>query len=188
MALIDRIKGILLEPKFAWTAIAAEPATTQSIYTGWVMILAAIGPLATLVGFADLGIAWSVRLAVGSYVIALVITFVLAMIVDVLAPSFGGQKDFVAALKLTAYSYTAAWLAGVANVLGTFGGLIVLLASIYAWYTFFLGAPVLRKCSADKAVPFTLIVVLCAIALGLLAGMVVSGAGMGTGTMRRAMM
>ena len=75
-----------------------------------------------------------------------------------------------------------------ANVLGTFGGLIVLLASIYAWYTFFLGAPVLRKCSADKAVPFTLIVVLCAIALGILAGMVVSGAGMGTGTMRRAMM
>ena len=81
------------------------------------MILAAIGPLATLVGFADLGVAWSVRLAVGGYVIALVITFVLAMIVDVLAPSFGGQRDFVAALKLTAYSYTAAWLAGVANVL-----------------------------------------------------------------------
>ena len=188
MGIVDRIKGILLEPKSEWTAIAAEPATTQSIYTGWVMILAAIGPLATLVGFADMGVAWALRLAVGSYVMALVITFVLAMIVDVLAPSFGGQKDFVAALKLAAYSYTAAWLAGIANVLGTFGGLIVLLASIYAWYTFFLGAPVLRKCSADKAVPFTLIVVLCAIALGILAGMVVSGAGMGTGTMRRAMM
>ena len=59
---------------------------------------------------------------------------------------------------------------------------------IYAWYTFFLGAPVLRKCSADKAVPFTLIVVLCGIALGILAGMVLSGSGMGAGTMRRAMM
>ena len=187
MALIDRIKGILLEPKSEWTSIAAEPATTQSIYTGWVLILAAIGPIASLVGFLDLGVGWALRVAVGSYVIALVITFVLAMIVDVLAPSFGGQKDFVAALKLTAYSYTAAWLAGVANVLGTFGGLIVLLASIYAWYTFFLGAPVLRKCSADKAIPFTLIVVLCGIALGVVAGMALSGGGMSPGMMRRAM-
>lgn len=187
MALVDRIKGILLEPKSEWTAIAAEPATTQSIYTGWVLILAAIGPIASLVGFSDLGVGWALRVAIGSYVIALVITFVLAMIVDVLAPSFGGQKDFVAALKLTAYSYTAAWLAGIANLLGTFGGLVVLLASIYAWYTFFLGAPVLRKCSPDKAIPFTLIVVLCGIALGIVAGMALSGAGMAPGMMRRAM-
>ena len=43
----------------------------------------------------------------------------------------------------------------------------MLLASIYAWYTFFLGAPVLRKCSPDKAIAFTLIVVLCGIALGI---------------------
>lgn len=178
MALIDRIKGIILEPKFAWTAIAAEPATTQSIYTGWVMILAAIGPLATLVGFADLGIAWSVRLAVGSYVIALVITFVLAMIVDVLAPSFGGQRDFVAALKLTAYSYTAAWLAGVANVLGTFGGLIVLLASIYAWYTFFLGAPVLGKCAQEKALVYTIVVVVAGLVIGIVFGLGMAGMGL----------
>lgn len=187
MGIVDRIKGILLEPKSEWTTIAAEPATTMSIYTGWVLILAAIGPIATLVGYADMGVAWALRLAVGSYVIALVITFVLAMVVDVLAPSFGGQKDFVAALKLAAYSYTAAWLAGIANVLGTFGGLVVLMASIYAWYTFFLGAPVLRKCSADKAIPYTLIIVLCGIALGILAGRVLSGTGMGPGMMRHAL-
>ena len=34
MGIVDRMKGILLEPKSEWTAIAAEPATTQSIYTG----------------------------------------------------------------------------------------------------------------------------------------------------------
>jgi hypothetical protein len=35
---------------------------------------------------------------------------------------------------------------------------------VYALYTFFLGAPILKRCSADKAVPFTL-----AIALGVIA-------------------
>jgi hypothetical protein len=177
MALIDRIKGILLEPKGEWPKIAAEPATTQSIYTGYVMILAAIGPLATLIGYSDLGVAWALRIAIGTYVISLVITFLLAMIVDVLAPSFGGQKDFVAALKLTAYSYTAAWLAGVFHLIGTFGGLLVLLASVYAWYTFYLGAPVLNKCSRDKAIPFTAIIVLCGIALGIVTGFALAGAG-----------
>jgi hypothetical protein len=177
MSLIDRIKGIVLEPKAEWPKIAAEPATTQSIYTGYAMLLAAIGPLATLVGFSDLGVAWALRIAVGSYVISLVIVFLLAMIVDVLAPSFGGQKDFIAALKLTVYSYTVAWLAGIFQLIGMFGGLLVLIASIYAWYTFFLGAPLLRKCTADKAIPFTLIILLCGIALGVLSGFALSGAG-----------
>jgi hypothetical protein len=40
---------------------------------------------------------------------------------------------------------------------------------------------VLREVQRRQGRPFTLIVVLCAIALGILAGMVVSGAGMGTG-------
>ena len=113
MALIDRLKGILLEPKNEWPKIAAEPATTQSIYTGWVMIFAAIGPLALLV----VGGGAAIKFAIGTYIMALIITFILALIIDALAPTFGGTKDFVAALKLAAYSYTAAWIAGIFNLL-----------------------------------------------------------------------
>jgi Yip1 domain len=165
MALMDRLKGILLEPKNEWPKIAAEPATTQSIYTGWVMIFAAIGPLALLVaGGGGAGI----KFAIGTYIMALIITFILALIVDALAGTFGGTKDFVAALKLAAYSYTAAWIAGIFNVLGIIGAMLALLAAIYSWYTFYLGAPVLKKCAPDKAVQFTIVVVLCGIALGWL--------------------
>ena len=41
----------------------------------------------------------------------------------------------------------------------------MLAAAIYASYLFFLGAPVVKKCAADKAVPFTIVVLLCAIVL-----------------------
>jgi Yip1-like protein len=164
MALLDRLKGILLDPKNEWPKIAAEAATTQSIYTGWVMIFAAIGPLALLV----VGGGASIKFAIGTYIMALVITFILALIVDALAPTFGGSKDFVAALKLAAYSYTAAWIAGIFNLIGMLGSILVLLAAIYAWYTFYLGASALKKCSPEKAVPFTIVVVLCGIALGFL--------------------
>jgi hypothetical protein len=169
MNLVDRIKGIVMDPRNEWPKIAAEPATVQSLYTGWIMILAAIGPVALLVSLH------SIQLAIAQYVLSLIITFVLALIVDALAPSFGGEKDFIASLKLTAYSYTVAWLAGIFYLLGILGGLVALLATIYALYTFFLGAPVLKKSTLERAVPFTLVIVLCGIVLGVLARYVFSG-------------
>ena len=45
MTIIDRIKGILLDPRAEWPRIATEPATVQSLYTGWIMLLAAIWPI-----------------------------------------------------------------------------------------------------------------------------------------------
>ncbi len=46
MALVERVTNILLKPKVEWPRIAEESATTSSVFTGYVMILAAIGPLA----------------------------------------------------------------------------------------------------------------------------------------------
>ena len=119
MALLDRLKGILFDPRREWPKIAAEPATAQSIYTGWVMILAAIGPLAMLMALGGLGL--GVRVAVLAYLNALIGTAVLALIVDLLASSFGGTKDFVASLKLVAYSLTAVWVAQVMLILPLLG-------------------------------------------------------------------
>ena len=118
MNLVDRIKGILVEPRNEWPKIAAEPATVQSLYTGWIMILAAIGPIAVLIATG------SIQLAIAQYVLALIVSFVMALIVDTLAPSFGGTKDFVASLKLVAYSYTVSWLAGIFLVFGNLGGFL----------------------------------------------------------------
>ena len=168
MNVIERLKGILLSPRTEWPKIAAEPMNAQQIYTGWVMILAAIGPLAIIVGTG------SIPFAIANYVIMLLMTGLIALVVDALAPRFGGTKDFVAALKLSAFSYTAAYIAGIFNALGAFGGILVLVASIYAWYTFYLGAPVLRKCSADKAAVFTIIVVVIGFVLGMLFGTLAS--------------
>ena len=167
MGVIDRVKNILLTPKTEWPVIAGEAATTQSIFVGYVLILAAIGPLALALRTGLMGLTFAIL----SYVIALAITFVLALIVDALAPSFGGEKNFVQSLKLVAYSYTAAWVAGIFGILPVIGGIIGLLAAIYSFYTFYLGAPVLKKCTPDKAIGLTLVVVVC----GVLLGFVVTG-------------
>ena len=54
--IIQRAKDILLKPKETWPVIAAEPATTQSIYMPYVLVLAAIGPLAGFIGGQVFGI------------------------------------------------------------------------------------------------------------------------------------
>ena len=176
MGLIDRAKNILLTPKTEWPAIAAETATVQSIYVGYVLILAAIGPVALMLRGGMIG----ATVAVLSYVVSLAVIYMVALIVDALAPSFGGEKNFIQSLKLVAYSCTAAWIAGIFNLLPFVGGFLGLLAALYTIYTFYLGAPVLKKCAEDKAVVFTIVLVVCGIILamvivGLLASAIPGG-------------
>ncbi len=175
MALIDRVKNILLTPKTEWPTIAAETATPQSIYVPYVLILAAISPVALLLRGGMFGATFAIL----TYVIALAMLFVLALIVDALAPSFGGEKNFIQSLKLTAYSCTAAWIGGIFNLLPFIGGLLGLLAALYSLYTFYLGAPVLRKCAAEKAVVFTIVIVVCAFVVGAVLAAILFGTGMG---------
>ena len=176
MNLIARVKNILLEPKAEWPQIAAEAATPQSIYMGYVVILAAIGPLAMLLRMSIVG-------AVVQYIISLAVTFLMALIVDALAPTFGGEKNFVQSLKLVAYSYTAAWIAGIFLLIPVLGGVIALLAAIYTLYTFYVGVPVLKKCPQDKAVGYTVVVVICGILLGWVLAAFVLSAVIGGGVM-----
>jgi hypothetical protein len=179
--LIDRVKTILLSPKDEWPRIAAEPATVQSLYTGYIVILAALGPLALLVSFAVLGPGAGLGAALFAYIHSLVDVAILALIVDVLAPTFGGTKDYVAALKLVTYSFTALWVAQIALLIPVAGALVVLIGLVYAFYLFFLGVPVLRKSTVDRAIPFTIVVVISAIVLMYLLEMIARGLGFGFG-------
>ena len=177
MARIDDVKGILLNPRSEWPAVARALATPHSILVGHVLILAAIGPVA----MAIRGGAFGLAPAAVSYAIAVAMTFALAWVVDALAPSFGGEKDFVQSLKLTAYSYTAAWLAGIFYLLPFVGGIVGLLAALYSLYTFYLGVPVLKRCPEGSAVGYTAVVVLCAVVLGMVGGGLLMSTAFGSG-------
>jgi hypothetical protein len=121
-----------------------------------------------------------------TFVMAIVGVFVLSLIIDALAPSFGGEKNSLLALKVAVYSYTPAWVAGVLQVLPVLGVLVVL-AGLYGLYLLYLGLPRLMKCPEDKAIGYTVVVVICAIVLAVCIGAVgtlIVGAGAyGTGAL-----
>ena len=91
-----------------------------ALITGYVAILAAIPAVCGFIGTSIVGIAGyrtpfiaGVLSAIVGYVVTLVGVFIVAFVIDALAPTFGGRKDFVSAMKVAAYAPTAAWLASV---------------------------------------------------------------------------
>ncbi|HEY9382911.1 MAG TPA: Yip1 family protein [Gemmatimonadales bacterium] len=183
MALLDRVKSILLAPRPTWQVIDSESATVGSLYTGYVIPLAAIPAVAGFIGLSVIGIGvmgTSLKVPMGTgltwaavqYCGALVGVFVLALIIDALAPSFGGQKNQIQALKVAAYSATASWIAGIFNILP---GLAVLgLLGLYSLYLLYLGLPTLMKAPADKALGYTVVVVISALVIFFVVGMIAS--------------
>jgi hypothetical protein len=189
--LVARVKAILLQPKATWQVIDTEPATIGGIFKGYVVPLAAIpavfGALGSmLLGATAFGI--TVRTgpvaaivnAVVSYVCALIGVYVISLIIDALAPNFGGTKNPVQAFKVAAYSYTPGWVAGVLLLLPTLSP-IMMLAGLYGLFLLYLGLPQLMKSPEDKALPYTGVVIVVAIVVSLVIGAIVGAVGMTVG-------
>ncbi|MDR6523674.1 hypothetical protein J2789_006375 [Variovorax paradoxus] len=177
MNLVERVQAILLKPKATWPEIDAEPADAASLYKNYVMILALIPALASfiglsLIGVGAFGVSLRVPLASGlanmivGYVLSLVMVFVLALIIDAMAPTFEGSRSQIGALKLSAYASTAAFVGGVFSLLPSLS-VLGALAALYGIYLLYTGLPVLMKCPPDKAIAYTAVVVVCAIVGGV---------------------
>lgn len=178
--LVDRVKNLLMTPKTEWAKIDGEAATVQGLFTGYVMLLAAIPAIAMAVslflfvprgGVVVAGIAVSYGLsttsiiasALISYVLSLVCVYVMGLIIDGLAPSFGSTKDQLKAMKVAAYYPTAGWVAGLLLLIPGIGALAALVGGIYSLYLLYLGLPMLMRTPADKQVSYFVVTLIVAI-------------------------
>jgi hypothetical protein len=188
--LIARIKNILLSPKTEWEVIEAEAATTQGLYVGYIMILAAIpaimGLLVSLVvasmlsglgGMFGVGIGispvFAVISAVITYALSLVMVYVFALVIDALAPTFGGVKSPIQALKVSAYTATSVWVASLSMIVPPLGFLVLIAAAVYACYLCYLGLKQVMKAPEDKAVGYTIVAILITCIIGFVVNFVV---------------
>jgi hypothetical protein len=192
MNIATRVAHILVQPNSEWPIIKREETSLQSLYLQYVAILAVIPAVGSFIANAFVGTLSAGRVDVGSafgaavmgYVVSLVMVFVVALIADSLAPTFGGRKNIDRALKLVAYSMTPAWVAGALVFIPVLGFLITILGGLYALYLFYLGAPVLMKTAESKTIGYTAVVVAIAIVIGFVTSMI-SVAIFGAGGMGR---
>lgn len=184
--LISRAKGVVLTPRSEWPVIAGEPDSVGGLYARYIVWLAALPAIAGFLKSSIIGISvpfvGTVRVGMISglstmllqYGLGLLTVYLLALLVNALAPTFGGRQDMTQALKATAYASTASWVAGVFVLVPWMGSLLALAGGIYSIYLLYLGLPATMQSPQEKAVPYTAVTIIAAIVISLVLGAVVA--------------
>ena len=94
-----------------------------------------------------------------------------------LAPTFGGEKNQIQALKVVAYSYTASWIASIIGIIPSLGLIAALAGAIYGIYLLNMSLPFTMKCPKDRTVAYTAVTILVAIVVGFVLSLVVTSVG-----------
>lgn len=172
MTLVERVQAIITKPKETWPALVAEAQTVGSLYTSYIIPLAAIPAVSSFIGFSIVGtpilfvgtvrlsILGGIEQAISTFVLALVGVYVAALVADALAPSFSGTRNQMNALKLITYSAAPMFLAGVVLLVPAIGFLGIV--GLYGFYLMYLGVPTTMNVPEEKEGAYTVVVIIVA--------------------------
>src|SRR5688572_9560060 len=172
MNLIDRVKNIIVTPNKEWDVISTEQPDAGKIITGYVLPLAGLAAIAAFIGYGLIGfnmlgfrvsgVNWGLYQALTILIGAIASVYITALVVDLLAPSFGSEKNFNRSLQLVAYSFTPAWIGGLLAIfppIAMIGGLF----GLYGLYLLYLGIPKLKNTPADKHIGYFVVTLIVTI-------------------------
>ena len=159
MNLINRAKSILLTPKTEWSLIESEQTDVKTLTTNYMLPLALIPAIAGFIGFGLIGqnvlgmhigsAGYGLRYAIVNLVSTIGGAFLTAYIIDLLAPSFGSEKNFLQSFKLVVYSYTPMMVAGILLIIPSLS-ILATLAGLYGLYLLYIGLQPLKKTPDEK--------------------------------------
>jgi hypothetical protein len=168
---LNRVKNILLTPKTEWPTIAEEPTSIAQLYIGYLLPLTAWAVLISLLRlvFMPTGAAYAVvpgpRLGLGmiiwTFVSSFILVFLVGVIVNFLAPTFGGRRNQTQALKVAAYCLTPAYVGSVLALSPVLPSLLEFIVLCYGLYVLYLGLPVVMSAPKERALGYTATVVIC---------------------------
>jgi hypothetical protein len=101
------------------------------------------------------------------YLLIFLAVLIVALATNALAPVFLAQRNFLNAIKVTVYSYTPVWLAGVFLLIPGLSFLTVI--GFYGAYLLWLGLPDLMQAPRDRALPYTGAVLAFALVVAIIA-------------------
>ena len=174
-SIIERVKKLLLSPFEEWLVIKGETHTVAGLFTHYVMILSAIPAIAwfigySLVGYSGMGPTYRVPIGAGlaglvlSYILGLGSVYVMALVIDAFAEKFGGEKNFIQALKVAAFFPTAYWVGGIFYILPGLT-ILALVGALYSLWLLYAGLAPVMGVEEHRAVPYTTVVLLVAVVL-----------------------
>ncbi len=148
--------------------LAAIPAIMTLLYGLFISSL--VGAIGGFFGAAAVfSPVFLIAQAIISYALSLAMTYILALLIDAFASSFGAERSKSQAMKVAAYAPTAIWVSFLATIVPLLGWLVVLAAAVYTIFVFHFGLRILMKTPEDKGPGYTAVVIVvgCVVALVL---------------------
>ena len=189
-AIIKRVIAIITKPNDEWEVIKNETMTVSDMYVKYAVIVAAIPAIAGFIGWALIGrsygfgtfrmpVANALVWAILTYALYLVSVYIMAFIIDALAPSFGSQKDMNRSLKVAVFSATAGWVGGIFGLIPALA-IIGMLCAIYGLYLLYTGLKRLKEPPQDKLMGYFIVTLVVSIIIFFLIGFIVASVAFGS--------
>jgi Yip1 domain len=171
MGTINSAIALVKNPVSFITANKDAPETVREIMINYVAVLAVIPFVAILIGdlwyyslftrFAFVGsfAAYAFTRAILTYILDIAAVYIVAIIIRMLAPTFGSTVDEIKSLKLAAYIFTPVFLIAVLDLI-PFLGALTFLGALYGLYILYLGLPLVLGTPKDKQVTYVIAVVI----------------------------
>jgi len=187
MDIVARVKSIILDPREEWLKIKEESLPVSQLFLSYAVLLAAIPAIAQFIGLGLIGRSapWRgwYRFGIGTaflysvflYVGSLATAYILGLVINALAPSFGSKQNQENAMKLAVFSMTPGWIAGVLHLIPYLGPLAIL-GSLYGLYILYLGfSASLMDTPQDKIIGYLIVSILVGIVLMAVVSMILGG-------------
>lgn len=149
--MLRRIYYLIARPRAEWERIAAETTTVDALLRRYILPLAALAPIATMIGMRNFNREWDpihgylvpaesiLSSGATTYFATIGSIFALAGIFTLLAPMFGCTRDFVRSLKVATYGTIPVLLAG-ATLLLPVMAIVGVVGLCHSLYLLWLGA------------------------------------------------
>lgn len=167
--LFGRMKGMLFAPTAEWALIATELTPTARLYIDYIVPLALLDAVVAFFhvtsGAVHVPFSGAVITALLVFVFGLSGIFIVAVIIDAVAPFFGAVRNRRLAAAIAAYASTPIWLATVFVPFPTLWAPLQVAAVSFHTWLLYLGLRLLIKAPRDRVLGYATTVVLCTILL-----------------------
>jgi hypothetical protein len=180
--IVQRVINIITKPKEEWPVIATEQPNAMKLIGGYALILALIPAVSAfikygIIGFSFMGyssrsISSGIQTGLIQLLSAVIGVYLLAWVIDLLAPSFDSQKNFGRSLQLAVYASTPQWVAGILLLISTTMSMLIMLFGLYAIYLLAIGMPVLKSTPKDKVVGYVALTIVAMIVIGIVLALI----------------
>ena len=185
MEQIDRAIAIIKSPLTELKKVKSEQLSKDYLIKQYIAILAIIPAVAYIIGMGFVGINMgflggfklplqtAIVGGVLTYILSIVGFYVTGIVINTFAPNFASKQNENQAMKLAAYAYTPVLLGGVFNIIPMLG-VIGLLFALYGLYILYLGVPLLMETPNDKALTYTIVIIVAMVIIYAVIGAITS--------------